>query len=271
MLERVADDLPPGSAHAEEILTTSAAALRDTRRPGEARLAVALASDVSELLTEHPLRDHPAESRGWPVRVERARALFGSWYEFFPRSEGARYDPPRSGTFADAALRLPAIADMGFDVVYLPPIHPIGRVNRKAGTTHSNRAPTILALRGRSVHRGRSRRGPPGPGDHGRLRGLCRDRADNGLEVALDLALQAAPDHPWVAEHPEWFTTADGSIAYAENPPKKYQDIYPDQFRQRPGGHLQRDRPGRPTVDGGRGRIFRSTTRTPNRCGCGTG
>ncbi len=238
VLERVADDLPPGSAHAEEILTTSAAALRDSRRPGEARLAVALASDVSELLTEHPLRDHPAESPGWPVRVERARALFGSWYEFFPRSEGARYDPPRSGTFADAALRLPAIADMGFDVVYLPPIHPIGRVNRKGrnnslepGADDPGSPWAIGSIEGGhdAVH--------PDLGTMADFEAFVATARDNGLEVALDLALQAAPDHPWVAEHPEWFTTrADGSIAYAENPPKKYQDIYPINFDNDPEG-----------------------------------
>lgn len=238
VLERVADELPPGSRHAHELLTSSAAALRDTRRPGEARLAVALASDVTELLTEHPIRDFPAESAGWPVRVERTRALFGSWYEFFPRSEGATFDPPRSGTFATAAARLPAIAAMGFDVVYLPPIHPIGHVNRKGRNNTLNPGDgdpgspwAIGSADGGhdSVH--------PDLGTLADFRDFVAVARDNNLEIALDLALQAAPDHPWVEAHPEWFTTrADGTIAYAENPPKKYQDIYPINFDNDPEG-----------------------------------
>jgi starch synthase (maltosyl-transferring) len=133
VLERVADELPPGSRHAHELLTSSAAALRDTRRPGEARLAVALASDVTELLTEHPIRDFPAESAGWPVRVERAVRFL---VRVLPAQRGRDV---RSTSVGDVRRRqqkrLPAIAAMGFDVVYLPPIHPIGHVNRKGPTT----------------------------------------------------------------------------------------------------------------------------------------
>ncbi len=238
VLERVADDLPPGSKHAQELLSTSADALRDTRRPGEARLAVALASDVTELLTEHPLRDFISESAGWPLRVERTRALFGSWYEFFPRSEGARWDPPRSGSFVSAALRLPAIADMGFDVVYLPPIHPIGRVNRKGRNNTLNPGPrdpgSPWAI---GSDEGGHDKIHPDLGTAADFRAFVAAAHRNDLEVAIDLALQAAPDHPWVTEHPEWFTTrADGSVAYAENPPKKYQDIFPINFDNDPEG-----------------------------------
>jgi starch synthase (maltosyl-transferring) len=174
--------------------------------------------------------------------VDRKRALFSAWYELFPRSEGAENQPDgtpaRHGTFKDAARRLPQIAQLGFDVVYLAPIHPIGKVNRK----------------------GRNNTLMPGPEDVGSPWAIGSDEGghdaihpqlgtfedfddfvaatrEQGMEVALDLALQAAPDHPWVTEHPEWFTTRpDGSIAYAENPPKKYQDIYPINFDNDPKG-----------------------------------
>ena len=175
--------------------------------------------------------------------MHRQRALFSAWYEFFPRSEGALVDParrrkPRSGTLRTAADRLDAVADMGFDVVYLPPIHPIGTTARKGQNN------TLIAGSG----------DPGSPwaigspdGGHDAIHpdlGTLEDfdafiaRARSlGLEVALDLALQASPDHPWVTKHPEWFTTrADGSIAYAENPPKKYQDIYPMNFDNDPEG-----------------------------------
>ncbi len=238
VLERVAENLPRRASHAKEILMSSATALRDTRRPGEARLAIALAPDVTELLIEHPLRDHPAESAGWPVRVERERALYGAWYEMFPRSEGAHSDPPRSGTFTTAADRLPAVAAMGFDVVYLPPIHPIGRVNRKGrNNTLEPRADDPGSPWAIGSAEGGHDTVHPDLGteeDFHRFVGTARL---HGLEVALDLALQVAPDHPWVKAHPQWFTTrADGTVAYAENPPKKYQDIYPLNFDNDPEG-----------------------------------
>jgi starch synthase (maltosyl-transferring) len=171
------------------------------------------------------------------LQVERQRALFGSWYEFFPRSEGAEVDPlgikpPKSGTFRTAADRLPAVAAMGFDVVYLPPVHPIGSAFRKGPDNsltpgpHDVGSPWAIGS-------------PEGGHDaiHPDL-GTVEDfdffveRArELDMEIALDFALQCSPDHPWVAKHPEWFThRADGSIAYAENPPKKYQDIYPVAF-----------------------------------------
>jgi starch synthase (maltosyl-transferring) len=164
------------------------------------------------------------------------RALVGAWYEFFPRSEGAAHDERTSkwtsGTFTAAADRLQAIADMGFDVVYLPPIHPIGEVNRKGpNNTLAPRpgdpgSPWAIG----SKHGGHDAVHPD-LGTIDDLDAFVASASALGLEVALDLALQCAPDHPWVRTHPEWFTTrADGSIAYAENPPKKYQDIYPPNF-----------------------------------------
>ncbi|MBM2620567.1 alpha-1,4-glucan--maltose-1-phosphate maltosyltransferase [Actinoplanes sp. LDG1-06] len=224
------------------VLDDAAAALRDTATSPEVRLNAGLSSSVVRELRERPLREHVSATPRTPWLVERERALYGAWYEFFPRSEGAHFDEAAggwvSGTFRTAAERLDAVAGMGFDVIYLTPIHPIGRINRK-GANNSLRA-------------NESDPGSPyaiGSADGGhdaihpdlgtfddfdafveRARGL-------GMEVALDIALNCAPDHPWVAEHPEWFTTrADGSIAYAENPPKKYQDIYPLNFDNDPEG-----------------------------------
>ncbi|RJO79410.1 alpha-1,4-glucan--maltose-1-phosphate maltosyltransferase [Nocardia panacis] len=221
-------------------LRAVAAALRDRDQQLPARVAPAFAGEIAEILRETPLRDLVTRGPQHTVSVERQRALYGSWYEFFPRSTGGRdaEGAPVHGTFATAAKELPRIAAMGFDVVYLPPIHPIGAVNRKGPNNSLTAAPKDV--------------GSPwaiGSADgghdaiHPRL-GTERDftefvaaAADLGLEVALDLALQCAPDHPWVREHPEWFTTLpDGTIAFAENPPKKYQDIYPINFDNDPDG-----------------------------------
>ena len=204
------------------------------RSPGDPveRLSAALARGVLALLARHPLRTMLTVSPSYPLWVDRERALFSSWYEFFPRSEGATLDPPQSGTFATAAKRLPAIAAMGFDVVYIPPVHPIGTTFRKGPNNTLTPGPgdpgvpwAIGSSEGGhdAIH--------PDLGTMADFDGFVAATKSNGLELALDLALQCSPDHPWVTEHPEWFTTrADGSIAYAENPPKKYQDIYPLNF-----------------------------------------
>ncbi|MGW1752616.1 alpha-1,4-glucan--maltose-1-phosphate maltosyltransferase, partial [Streptomyces sp. NPDC002092] len=165
-----------------------------------------------------------------PLLVERERALHGAWYEFFPRSEGTQDQP--HGTFRTAARRLPAIAAMGFDVVYLPPIHPIGTTFRKGRNNTLSAGPDDVGVPWAIGS-------PEGGHDtvHPKLGTLddfawfVRQAAEHGLEVALDFALQCSPDHPWVHKHPEWFHhRPDGTIAYAENPPKKYQDIYPIAF-----------------------------------------
>jgi len=164
-----------------------------------------------------------------PVWVDRRRAAVGSWYEVFPRSWG---EPGRHGTFADLAERLEYVARMGFDVLYLTPIHPIGRAHRKGRNNAVDATPddvgspwAIGAAEGghTAIH--------PDLGDRADFARLRHRAADLGLELALDLAIQCAPDHPWVREHPEWFRhRPDGTIRYAENPPKKYQDIVPFDF-----------------------------------------
>ena len=234
LLQRAAADLPAGAP----TLLAAARLLTDAALPVPVRLAAGTDPDVADLMHRYPIRDGVTVSGPWPLRVQRRRALVGAWYEFFPRSEGASLDPPRSGTLATATERLPAVADMGFDVVYLPPVHPIGQVNRKGPNNTLTPGPddpgspwAIGSVDGGhdAVH--------PDLGTVADFDAFVSRATELGLEVALDLALQAAPDHPWVAAHPEWFTTrADGTIAYAENPPKKYQDIYPLNFDNDPEG-----------------------------------
>ncbi|MFE6887161.1 maltotransferase domain-containing protein [Streptomyces sp. NPDC057694] len=240
LLERVLAGLS-GDAPSEAIVRAALDVLCDGSRDAADRLAATAAPELRAVLESHPLRERLTESAPLPLLVERERALYGSWYEFFPRSEGAVLEPgkpPVSGTFATAARRLTAIAEMGFDVVYLPPIHPIGTTFRKgpdnslAPGPHDVGVPWAIG----SPEGGHDTVHP----DLGTLEDfdafVARAR-ELGLEIALDFALQCSPDHPWVDKHPEWFRQRpDGSIAYAENPPKKYQDIYPIAFdRDLPG------------------------------------
>ena len=198
----------------------------------EDRLEVVLADEVRDAMARFGPRELVSPTPEYPVYVDRQRALFSAWYEFFPRSEGARFDETEqrwiSGTFDSSYSRVEAAAAMGFDVIYLPPIHPIGTRLPQGREQHPEpRSGRSRFAVGDRQRRGRPRRHPPRTR---RLRVLRPVRGQGpiaGMEVALDLALNASPDHPWVKEHPEWFSKrADGSIAYAENPPKKYQDIY---------------------------------------------
>ena len=217
------------------VLTDARTAMRKVALTPSARLAVANDARVVSALAAHPLRSFLTCSEQLDLRVERARAAVGSWYEFFPRSEGAKRRKDgswQSGSFATATKRLPAIASMGFDVVYLPPIHPIGRLNRKGPNNtltpepHDPGSPWAIGSAEGGHDAVHSELGTVSD-----FEAFVAAAAKNGIEIAIDLALQCAPDHPWVAEHPEWFTTLpDGSIQYAENPPKKYQDIYPLNF-----------------------------------------
>ncbi|MFJ6737891.1 alpha-1,4-glucan--maltose-1-phosphate maltosyltransferase [Streptomyces sp. NPDC091279] len=226
--ERAAADVPDSAGRASVL--AAAAALRDDTTPVAARWAAARAPELTAVLARYPLRELVTASEELPLLVERERALYGAWYEFFPRSEGTLNQP--HGTFRTAARRLAAIADMGFDVVYLPPIHPIGTTHRKGRNNALSAGPDDVGVPWAIGS-------PEGGHDavHPRL-GTVEDFAwfvaqarAHDLEVALDFALQCSPDHPWVEKHPEWFHhRSDGSIAYAENPPKKYQDIYPIAF-----------------------------------------
>ncbi|HYO85067.1 MAG TPA: maltotransferase domain-containing protein [Dermatophilaceae bacterium] len=216
--------------------------LRDDSRPVSERLAAGLSREVHEELAARPLREMVTPSPEYAWRVERERALYGAWYEIFPRSEGCRYDPATrtwtTGTLRTAAERLPAIARMGFDVVYLTPVHPIGTVNRKGANNTLEARPDDP---GSPYAIGSAEGGhdaiEPSLGTFEDFDALVSRAESLGLEVALDIALQCAPDHPWVTTHPEWFNTrADGTIAYAENPPKKYQDIYPLNLDNDPAG-----------------------------------
>ncbi|MFB7249063.1 alpha-1,4-glucan--maltose-1-phosphate maltosyltransferase, partial [Streptomyces populi] len=190
------------------------------------------------VLAEYPLRELVTSSQALPLLVERERALFGSWYEFFPRSESGQVDPPVHGTLRTAAGRLPAIARMGFDVVYLPPVHPIGTTWRKGpGNTLSAGPDDVGVPWAIGSPEGGHDAVHPALGTMEDFDAFVARAAALGLEIALDFALQCSPDHPWVDKHPEWFHhRVDGTIAYAENPPKKYQDIHPIAFdRDMPG------------------------------------
>ena len=208
------------------------------------RLAIVDEQSAQLALASNPIRELISNYGPFPIKVERKRALFGSWYEFFPRSEGAIKNTNgtwKSGTFKTAAKRLPAVSEMGFDVLYLPPIHPVGLAFRKGPNNTLTPGPNDP---GSPWAVGSSDGGHdaihPDLGTLADFKDFVKIANKLGIEVALDLALQASPDHPWVTEHPEWFTTrADSTIAYAENPPKKYQDIYPINFDNDPEGIYQ--------------------------------
>ncbi len=233
------------SRKAARVLRDAVTAMEDTDRPVPARLAAGTSTAVERVLADAPFREFISPSPNYPLTVQRKLSLFSAWYEIFPRSEGAYFDSATgkwvSGTLRTAAQRLPAIAEMGFDVVYLTPIHPIGTTFRKGRNNTLTALPedpgspyAIGAETGGhdAIH--------PELGTFADFDDFVAAARELDLEVALDLALQASPDHPWVKNHPEWFTTrADGTIAYAENPPKKYQDIYPLNFDNDPEGIYQ--------------------------------
>ncbi len=221
-------ELVPGEER--KVIQTAAAALRapaESRGWDDPRVTAAVDESLAAIMAAYPDRAEAATFEpALELNVERVRARFGAWYEFFPRSTGT---DSKHGTFMTAAERLPAIAGMGFDVVYLPPIHPIGSTHRKGRNNALESAPEDVG----SPWAIGSEEG--GHTDVNPKLGSIEDfdlfveRArEVGLEVALDFAIQCSPDHPWASEHPEWFHhRPDGTIKYAENPPKKYQDIYP--------------------------------------------
>jgi starch synthase (maltosyl-transferring) len=216
--------------------TTHARGLREradaleAQGPQEPRVALAMDDGLAAIASEYADRSRATASTTLRVWVDRERARVGAWYEMFPRSAGP--DPNRSGTFREASERLASIADMGFDVVYLPPIHPIGVSFRKGRNNTLVAGPDDP---GSPWAIGSAEGGhdaiDPGLGTFDDFQAFREEAERLGLEIALDLAWQCSPDHPWVREHPEWFRhRPDGTIKYAENPPKKYQDIYPLDF-----------------------------------------
>ena len=217
-----------------EPLFTAARDLEDESLDVDKRVQVALSEEVAGILHSHPLRDLLVEGAIHEVYVERRAALYNSWYELFPRSTGGwdKEGNPVHGTFDTTAKALERVADMGFDTVYFPPIHPIGKVHRKGKNNSVVAEPGDVgspwAIQDHSTTH-------PDLGTMEDFQKLVSRAQELGLEVALDFALQASPDHPWASSHPEFFTVLpDGSIAYAENPPKKYQDIYPLNFDNAP-------------------------------------
>ncbi len=203
---------------------------------------LALSEEINEVMTRCPERAN--ETRGpreYQIWAEPELARFGAWYELFPRSLGEK---GRHGTFRDVEAHLPRVADMGFDVLYLPPIHPVGQAFRKGANNSTTAKPgepgSPWGIGGKegghtAVH--------PELGTLEDFRRLVKKaRRDHKIEIALDIAFQCSPDHPWVREHPDWFIhRPDGSIQYAENPPKKYQDIYPLNFESKEWKSLWRE------------------------------
>ena len=230
----------PAERPNRDLLFGAANALRDTALPLHARVAPAMFPAVHSIMTERPVRELITRGRSLQVYVDRSRAQYGSWYEFFPRSTGGRDETGRAvhGSFVTAAKELDRVAAMAFDVVYLPPIHPVGTMHRKGRNNSVNAGPGDV---GSPWAIGSAEGGhdaiDPELGTLEDFDAFVQRTNDLGMEVALDFALQCAPDHPWVQAHPEWFTVRpDGTIAYAENPPKKYQDIYPVNFDNDPAG-----------------------------------
>ena len=230
LFRRAAEGAPEGS-EARRAFEAAAAAAENGEASADDRFAAATSPEVKAAFEEAPLRDLETESATLPVNVDRIRALVGSWYEIFPRSIGAYKDGEgwHSGTLRTAAGDLDRIAGMGFDVLYLTPVHPIGSTNRKGRNNTLTAEPgdpgSPYAI---GSHEGGHDAVHPDLGTFEDFDFFVGEAKKRGMEVALDVALQCSPDHPWLTEHPEWFTTrADGTIAYAENPPKKYQDIYP--------------------------------------------
>ncbi len=242
LLERTAKTADAANDPVEASILRATAQLLIPQRKTSDLLDVANNAGLATAMKKYGPRELVSPSADFPLWVDRKRALFGSWYEFFPRSQGASYDAATdtwtSGTFDSSYERLEAAAAMGFDVIYLPPIHPIGSAFKKGKNNTLNAtdkdpgSPWAIGSPDGghdAIH--------PDLGDWASFDRFVAKTKELGMEVALDFALQASPDHPWVIEHPEWFTTRlDGTIAYAENPPKKYQDIYPINFDNDPAG-----------------------------------
>lgn len=222
---------------ATQLLEPAYKALTDSSLTPLERFRRAAIDEIKNYFHHSPIRRYATSTTRYPIRADRDRALVGSWYEFFPRSEGATIDKDgliSSGTFKSAAKRIPAVAKMGFDVLYLPPVHPIGLTFRKGRNNTLTPAPTDPGVPWAigSADGGHDAINPE-LGSMGDFEEFIAEAKRHEIEIAMDFALQASPDHPWIKSNPQWFSRRpDGSIAYAENPPKKYQDIYPINFDQ---------------------------------------
>lgn len=223
--------VPHAAAEEGALLRSLAGSIRKRIAPLPAQIESILGDEIGSIMTRCPDRSGSTRyDRILPIAVDPERARYSSWYEMFPRS--AAPEPGRHGTLRDCALRLPYIAEMGFDVLYFPPIHPIGRINRKGKNNSVEADPddvgspwAVGSEEGghKSIH--------PQLGTLEDFRRLVAEAREYGIDIALDLAFQCSPDHPWIVEHPAWFRRRpDGSIQYAENPPKKYEDIVPLDF-----------------------------------------
>ncbi len=211
-------------------LTKHAKLLADEKQYDEA-VATVMSDAFADLVHQFPMKQFVTEYDNYlRVRVGRDKELFSAWYELFPRS--AAGEPGRHGTFKDVERLLPRLVEFGFDVLYLPPIHPIGKINRKGRNnsviSEPNDPGSPWAI---GSEEGGHKAINPALGTMDDYQHLIREANRHGLEIALDLAFQCAPDHPYIKEHPDWFVwRPDGTIAYAENPPKKYEDIVPISF-----------------------------------------
>jgi starch synthase (maltosyl-transferring) len=237
----VASDILEGIALVEKMVSDARGADRDLlqhalaqlRKTEDGAISLATFSDAEISAAAGRVGQRFGVTRFEPLLeliVDRKKARFGTWYEMFVRSQGSV--PGKSGTFLDAERRLPELRDLGFDVVYLPPIHPIGHTNRKGpdnalnGDANSPGSPWAIGSEA-----GGHTEIEPSLGTMGDFDRFCATANRLGIEVAMDFAIQCSPDHPWVHQHPQWFHhRPDGSIKYAENPPKEYQDIYPIDF-----------------------------------------
>ena len=224
------------TARDRKTLEKAAETMADQTLSAEDRLAAGDNPTIAALHETHPLRDGISPSQPQRFKVERPKSSFAAWYQFFPRSEGATIDPNTGkiiqGTLKTSMAGLERAAAEGFDIVYLPPVFPIGVTNRKGRNNTLVAGPDDPGSPfGIGSEQGGHDTVDPLLGTMDDFKALCQRAHELGLEIALDFALQCSPDHPWVKAHPNWFRhKPDGSIAFAENPPKKYQDIYPIDF-----------------------------------------
>ncbi len=225
LIEHAATRMASGdAARAEELVATATTAVTPLEAGG-----LLLGAGVNELMNRYPDRSHSTVSGELKVTVDPVVARFAAWYELFPRSQG---EPERHGTFRDVIKQLPRVAGMGFDVLYLPPIHPIGRTNRKGRNNTLDSGPDDVGSPWAIGNEAGGHKSiEPALGTMNDFGELVTEAQNQGMQIAMDFAIQCSPDHPYVKEHPEWFfIRPDGTIKYAENPPKQYQDIYPINF-----------------------------------------